>query len=296
MLHLDNNDCEIIAGPSNTLPICHTNVTILIIYIASTQYLDPLLLQEAKTASKKFVKSNKVLSIGILTLLISITLVSASSGTMEIMGKCTERIITVDGRSFNTYPPGTGSFEPGDSYTSVCNYNKDIGQDLYFWGHVWGGGADSDAVSTHLEIKDPNGNIIFENVYSTLDIAAQVKPTLYGNYSAQITNVQDPSERLNRREGSQSIYYGFGHLTSHYKGVDNPLGDTFSGMNLWGHILRSLAFYMIMFGIVSRGYKYYKKYKSTKRSKPANVVWRPYGTTTPGDDSKDSEVKKGSPF
>jgi hypothetical protein len=83
-----------------------------------------------------------------------------------------------------------------------------------------------------------------------------VKPEQFGEYTATVTNTQDPADRMETRVGyGYAIHYGFGHLTSHFEGVSNPIGDAIGGMVIWGQRIIIPGSIMVVYGVTRMIYK-----------------------------------------
>jgi hypothetical protein len=120
-------------------------------------------------------------------------------------------------------------------------------------------------IPAHVEIRDPNGVVIASEDFNSSLIQLHVRPTVFGNYTATITNLQDKSERLPTEYLGYTIHYGLGHLTSVSRGVSNPVGDLISGMYLWGAILIGPAVVMVIIAIARAAYILSKKTTNTQK-------------------------------
>jgi hypothetical protein len=219
------------------------------------------MLSEGKKSVNGFIRRNKILTIGIIAIVAGISMVSAARGVWDTMNHCTDRPVTIDGKSYNAFPPGGGSFDPGATFTAVCLYDREIGQDLIFWAtiHV---DAYSTAIPTHLEITDPDGNVVAAREFDSSRVVLNIGPEKFGNYTATITNTQDPADRIATRGVGYTIAYAFGHLTSGFSGVSNPAGDVIGAMVWWGYRIIIPGFIMVAYSVARM------VYKATRKSLP----------------------------
>ncbi len=212
------------------------------------------MLRQGKTSLIGFVRSHKIFTIGIIAIVAGISMVSAARGVWDTMNHCTDRPVTIDGKSYNAFPPGGGSFDPGTTFITFCLYDREIGQDLIFWAtiHV---DAYSTAIPTHLEIMDPAGNVVAARDFDSSGVVLNIRPEQFGNYAATITNTQDPVDRIATRGVGYTIAYAFGHLTSGFSGVSNPAGDVIGAMVWWGYRIIIPGFIMVAYSVARIVYK-----------------------------------------
>jgi hypothetical protein len=212
------------------------------------------MLWKGSASGRVFIGRNRTLVVGIFAIIAAVSIQSTLMDTWTVMQKCTERLVTRDGQTYNAFPPGGGTFYPGSTHTVFCNYQQDIGQDLIFWARIY---VDADLLPmpTHLKITNPEGHTVFEKDFTSSIVIANIHPKLYGNYTAAISNTQDPAERVQPRGLGYHVVYAFGHLTSHYSGVTNPTGDLVSGALFWSYFLQTGGLILIVYWIARSGYR-----------------------------------------
>jgi hypothetical protein len=214
---------------------------------------------------RRFVKKYRILFIGIFAIVTAISVQSTLIDTWNVMQKCTERVVTYEGRTYNAFPPGGGTFYPGSTYTVTCNYQQDIGQDLIFWAklHI---DADLLPIPTHVKLTNPEGETVFEKDFTSSTVIATIQPQTFGNYTATITNIQDPSERVVPRGMGYNVIFAFGHLTSHYSGVTNIIGDLVSGSLFWSYFMTTGGIILVVSWLGRAGYRNLKQHEIESNS------------------------------
>jgi hypothetical protein len=150
----------------------------------------------------------------------------------------------------NAFPPGIGHFLPGSTFTITCPVSRDIGQDLTFWAQfIASGNGPTDAIPAHVEIRNPNNEVIVDQDYYDDNIVIYVRPEIHGTYTATIKSIEDPDDRVTA--GTPVIYYAFGYLapltTNAYDEVYNPVGNA---IQLTGFLSLPAAFLgLILIGL-----------------------------------------------
>lgn len=127
----------------------------------------------------------------------------------------------------HVFPPGAGFFVPGSSFTSICFVDQGVGQDLTFFAKFLAqGSGQSTPIPAHVQITDPNGQVLIDRNYNEKIIVISVKPEFHGNYTAIVTSLEADDSRVT--VGMPTIYYAFGYIvpltTNLYEGVTNPVG------------------------------------------------------------------------
>lgn len=151
----------------------------------------------------------------------------------------------------NLFPPGLGEFVPGSTFTSVCPYNEEIGQDLTFWPISRGQGA----IPARVEIRDPNNELLASDTFNSSRIVVSVTPKSFGNYSATITSLADKMASNSTDGSGHTIFYAFGHLTSgSFEGVVNPVGDAIVWIIPVGYFLTTAGFILIVYAVARAAY------------------------------------------
>jgi hypothetical protein len=223
------------------------------------------MLRKGSASGRQFIRRNRILVIGIIAIIVAISIQLTLMDTWTIMQKCTERPVTIDGRTYNASPPGGGTFYPSDTHTITCNYQQDIEQDLIFWAKIY---VDADLlpIPTHVTITNPEGQMVFEKEFTSSTVVAQINPQSFGNYTATITNTQDPSERVLPRGLGYHIVYAFGHLTSHYSGVNNAIGNIVSGALFWSRFMATGGVIIVIYWLARAGHRHMKQHNIESNS------------------------------
>lgn len=177
---------------------------------------------------KHIIGNNKILFAGIFLLIAAVAMLAIAYNPLTVMQECNNHRGAI-------FPPGDGRFEPGSSFSISCHYRQDLGQDLIFWAIIVEN-ADPALIPSRVEIMDPSNNMIASQEFTSATVVLYIKPTSYGVYRATITNLE-PLGTAYPPGIDIFVLYGFGHLTSSFPGVKNPLGDVYYGMAYWGYSL-----------------------------------------------------------
>lgn len=196
-------------------------------------------------------KKNRILVIGLLLLVITSLVQITTQDTLKTMREC---------YSPNNIVKGAGAFPSGATLTRTCSYEKDIGQDLIFWAKLHGDSY-NEPIPVRLQIRDPNNHLIIDEEFNSSIVTVNVRPQIHGEYVASLTSFQNKSKLPSSSYLKYQVTAYFGHLTSHYAGVSNPLGSMIAGLAFWSVFFTTPAWIMILYGIVKLIYKGMKSRK-----------------------------------
>jgi len=174
---------------------------------------------------------NNVLKFGIIIFIIGIAFSAIAYIFLDKMSSC---------ENYNG-----ARFLPNTTIAVECNVESYFGQDLtlrsIFYSH---GGAEIIQIPAHLEIKDPNGLVLYDMDFNDKKIIS-FKPETHGTYTAIITSLEDENNRIHK--GSPQILYALGFLIE-YDDVNNPLGMTFVWLAPIGNVFYLLGIVTMIYG------------------------------------------------
>jgi len=176
---------------------------------------------------------HKILISGICILIIASSFIIFSTGFLYKMYLC---------KHYNG-----DLFMPNTSVTVTCNVVGDVWQDLVLRVDFRPNGSpDSIQIPAHLEMKDPNGIILYDLDFNNKTIIS-FKPEKLGTYTATITSLEDENNRVHR--GYTDIVYALGFLTS-YKDVSNPMGHMINVLLIIGYVLFLPGIILVIYGAI----------------------------------------------
>ncbi|MFB5620040.1 MAG: hypothetical protein ACE5RC_02765 [Nitrosopumilus sp.] len=136
---------------------------------------------------------------------------------------------------------------PNTSITVTCNVTDDVWQDLILRIDFHpNGNVTSIQIPAHLEIKDPNGFILYNIDFDKKTIIS-FTPEIFGMYTATITNLEDENNRNHR--GYIDIVYALGFLTT-YDDVVNPFGKLINTLLFIGYLLIIPGIVLAIYGTI----------------------------------------------
>jgi hypothetical protein len=136
---------------------------------------------------------------------------------------------------------------PNTSVTVTCNVVGDVWQDLVLRVDFHPNGSpDPIQIPAHLEIKDPNGIILYNLDFNNKTIIS-FEPKTMGTYTATITNIEDENNRT--YQGYVGVDYALGFLTS-YHDVSNPMGLMIIVLAWIGYLLFLPGTILVIFGTI----------------------------------------------
>ena len=196
-----------------------------------------------KSSIRTLVRGYKTILIGATLFLAGIPLYSTGLDLIEAKSVCAYK--------GGKFPPGSGVFVPGTTYEETCSVQRDYDQDLTFWAQLISRTGEPIPIPTRIEIRDPNNATIVSEQFSQGLIIVYVKPDVFGTYTAKITSLEDSDNRIS--QGTSTIYYAFGFLTSNgYEGVNNPTGTAIEVMIVSGNIMIIAGIAILIVGAVQR--------------------------------------------
>lgn len=177
----------------------------------------------------------KILIVGAIVLSFGVGLFFGSASLLSPMALC--------GNPTNT------SFVPGRVIEAECRVVQDVGQDLTFRAAFYSpSGSNPIAIPAHLEIRDPDNEIVFEDDFNELRIIVSLKPDgNFGTYTATLSSLEDGTNRIHR--GQTSVAYEFGFLTN-YSDVHNPLGKALLGMIPLAAVASLVGIGIVIYGAI----------------------------------------------
>jgi hypothetical protein len=195
----------------------------------------------------ELVKKYRVLIIGIVALSAGIPLWTIGLDLIKFQSACAY--------AGGKWPPGNDFFPPNTTVTATCNVTRESGQDLTLWAQFNDYGiGETIPIPVRVEIRDPNNVVLVDKEFNIERIILYVKPQLFGNYTATISSLEDPDNRL--PTGSPKVHYAFGYLTSNgYEGVENPVGTAVGAMLVVGNGAMMAGFILIVIAVVQKARK-----------------------------------------
>lgn len=192
-----------------------------------------IMMMHTNSSSRTFVKKYKILILGIIVFAVGVTFFGVSWNFLEKMYMC---------ENYNAE-----RFLPSTIITVKCKVVADVGQNLYFrsifYSHA---GTDVIKIPAHLEIKDPDDNVI-RNMDFDDKLVISFQPDKMGTYVATITSLEDKNNRIH--SGSPQIWYALGFLVG-YDDVQNPVGDALIWMYRLGNFIFLAGIGIIIYGII----------------------------------------------
>jgi hypothetical protein len=150
------------------------------------------------------------------------------------------------------FPPGASDFLPDTTVTATCQVTRFIGQDLTLWAQfIAHGSGKTIPIPVHIEIRDPDNEILVDKDFTDDDnIVLYVAPKKFGNYTASIRSLEDPTNRISA--GTPTIFYAFAFLapltTNAYDEVNNPVGNMIQLILIAGGIAIHAGIGLIIYG------------------------------------------------